>query len=436
MIWIYRILFLPALLFALPFYLPRMVRRGGYGRNWRQRFGAFPALPPKRAGIRRVWIQAVSVGEVAAVEPLVRELTRNGRTEVVLTTTTSTGHAVAKEKFAQTTLATGFFPVDFWLCSQKAWKRIQPDLAVLMEGELWPEHLWQAGRRGVPVALINARVSDASLRRYGRFRGFARMLFARIAAVGAGSREDARRLGQIGVPPEKISGTGNLKFEAGATSLRQMDEVEIRRWRARLGFGDAPDAPILLGSSTWPGEEALLLNVLKRAREAAIPLRLLLVPRHAERRAEISRLLEKTNWRWFLRSQHPDTAPNAADICVADTTGELSRLTALAKVAFIGKSLPPNNGGQSPIECAALGIPLVYGPCMTNFREACRGLELENAAICVPDATAAANTLLELLNSPEKRAILSQNARRWHSANQGATTATIHLLDSLFPEKR
>ncbi|MDR2844499.1 MAG: hypothetical protein LBV28_00190 [Puniceicoccales bacterium] len=426
MIWAYRILFLPVLLFVLPHYLLRMLRRGGYAKDFSHRFGGIGPLPKKRAEVRRIWLQAVSVGEINAVAPLLRALSARADTEVVLTTTTSTGYAIAREKLASQVLATGVFPLDFWPFSHRAWRRIQPDLVVLMEGELWPEHLRQAQRRAVPVVLINARLSDRSFRRYSRFRFVARMLFEPLARIGAATSGDAGRFAALGVAAEKIELTGNLKFDAGAVGAVAPDIVALR---TALGFGDGTDAPVLLGSSTWPGEEAVLLDVLRLARERGIPLRLLLVPRHAERRGELAALLGATPWRWFLRSQHPAAAPHDADVCIADTTGELGQLTSVASLAFIGKSLPPHDGGQTPIECAARGVSMVYGPHMSNFRDACKGLEAADAAVRATDAGAVVAALLALLENPSRRANLAANARRWHTENQGATERTSKLLE-------
>ena len=150
MIWLYRLLFLPALLVALPYYALRMFRRGGYAEGFSHRFGRIP-VPAKRPGVRRIWIQAVSVGEIGAVEPLLRELAARPDTEVVLTTTTSTAYRLAREKLSGLTVATGIFPLDFCPFSRAAWKRVAPDMVVLTEGELWPEHLHRAHRTGVPA---------------------------------------------------------------------------------------------------------------------------------------------------------------------------------------------------------------------------------------------------------------------------------------------
>ncbi len=432
MIWIYRLLFLPFFLISCPYYFGRMIKRGGYAKDFSHRFGCVPALPPRKQGVHRLWIQAVSVGETEAVAPLLRELKKRGDVEVVLTTTTSTAYAIIREKYADLVAAYACFPMDFLPFSAKAWRRFDPSVAVLMEGELWPEHLEQARRRGVPVFVVNARLSDRSFRRYRKFGGIARWVLSRVRFVCAGTKNDFERFRALGVPADKIEFTGNMKFDvASGEVFFATDAAHLKR---ELGFPAA--APVLLGSSTWPGEEAMLLDVFRLARERFPQLRLLLVPRHAERRAEIVALLEKTPWKWFLRSRtKAEDVPVGADICVADTTGELRRLTHLAQLAFVGKSLPPNNGGQTPIECAALGVPVVYGPAMTNFKDVCRSLEDCSAAVKVRNADEAQARLLSLLGEPETREKMSAAATAWHRGNQGATGRVVRFFDQFFAQQ-
>lgn len=431
MIWIYRLLFLPLFLISCPYYFGRMIRRGGYAKDFTHRFGCVPALPPRRAGVHRIWIQAVSVGETEAVAPLLRELKSRGNVEVILTTTTSTAYKIIREKYAELVTAYACFPMDFLPFSAKAWRRFNPSIAVLMEGELWPEHLAQARRRGVPVFVVNARLSDKSFRRY-RAAGFlARWLLGQIRFICAGTKNDFDRFRALGVPAEKIEFTGNMKFDvASGEKFSEDDAAALKR---ELGF--PADAPVLLGSSTWAGEEEMLLETFRRARERFADLRLLICPRHAERRAEIAALLEKTSWKWFLRSRtKPEDVPADADVCIADTTGELRKLTHLAQLAFVGKSLPPNNGGQTPIECAALGVPIVYGPAMTNFKDVCRSLEDCRAAVKVRDAAEAREKLLALLGDPAEREKMSASAQAWHRGNQGATARVVRFFDKVFAE--
>lgn len=434
MISLYRLAFPPLLLLALPYYALRMIRRGGYAEGFAHRFGFIPA-PPRRPGVRRIWIQAVSVGEVEAVGPLLRELAHDPTVEVVLTTTTSTGYAVARAKHAALTVASGIFPIDFWPCNLAAWKRIRPDLIVLTEGELWPEHLHRASATATPAALINARVSDRSYARYRRVRPLAARLLRKLAVVLPGTDTDAARLRDLGVPPARLGRAGNIKFDVDAGPAPT--DAERRLLFAEL-FGDlpAPDAPlplVLLGSSTWPGEEAVMLATFREAVAAGLDVRLLLVPRHAERRGEIETLLAGAPEPHHFRSRHPAGAPHPSRIVVADTTGELRRLTRVADVAFIGKSLPPNTGGQTPIECAALGVPVVHGPDMSNFRDITRGLAAAGATLAAEDAGTARRALIRLLGDEATRTRMGAAARDWHAANRGATARTVEALLRLLP---
>lgn len=429
MIWIYRLLFLPLFLISCPYYFGRMIKRGGYAKDFTHRFGCVPVLPPRREGVHRVWIQAVSVGETEAVAPLLRELKSRGNVEVILTTTTSTAYKIIREKYADLVAAYACFPMDFLPFSAKAWHRFDPSVAVLMEGELWPEHLTQAKKRGVPVFVVNARLSDKSFRRYRAAGALARWVLGQVRFICAGTQNDFDRFRALGVPADKIAFTGNMKFDVA--SGETFSEADAAALKKELGF--PADAPVLLGSSTWPGEEAMLLETFAEARKRFPDLRLLICPRHAERRAEIVEILEKTSWKWFLRSRtKPEDIPADADVCVADTTGELRKLTHLAQLAFVGKSLPPNNGGQTPIECAALGVPLVYGPAMTNFKDVCRSLEDCGAAVKVRDAAGAQAKLLALLEDAPAREKMSASAQAWHRGNQGATARVVKFFDEIF----
>lgn len=190
MIWLYRALFLPALLLSAPYYGLRMLRRGGYGLDFSHRFGRQKNLPPPAEGKKRIWIQAVSVGEIEALAPLIDLLNARGDIETVVTTTTSTGYAVLRKKYAGKIFYAGIFPFDFFPFSKSAWDRIKPDAIAMMEGELWPEHLHRAAERKVPALLINARMSDKSFRRYSRFPHIARRLLDKLSLVAASGELD------------------------------------------------------------------------------------------------------------------------------------------------------------------------------------------------------------------------------------------------------
>jgi 3-deoxy-D-manno-octulosonic-acid transferase len=416
MIWIYRTLFLPALLLASPYYLWRMRRRGGYGAGFLHRFGAVPELPGRRPGVRRVWLQAVSVGEMLAVGPLLEALRDDG-TEVYLTTTTSTGYALAREKYAGLVTAVGYFPLDFWAFSARAWKRVQPDLCVLMEGERWPEHLHAARTRGVPVLCVNARVSDRSFRRAARFGWAVRALWGGVTRFLCAAKRDEQRFRALGFGAERLATTGNLKLDVTIPLLDESARAALRR---ELGL--PADGLVLLGSSTWAGEEAALVSALQAARQRGLAVSLLLVPRHAERRGELETLLATSGLSFHLRST--GAAPGTVDVAVGDTTGELRRFTQLADLVFTGKSLAPHDGGQTPVEAAILGKPVLHGPRMTNFRDIVRSLTEAGAVRRVDTPGELVAAAVELLSDGSARGALAAAARAWSESNRGATLRT------------
>lgn len=420
-LWLYRLIFPLALCLALPAYFRRAWRRGGLREKFGERLGAHAAQP--RAGRRAplIWLQAVSVGEVLAIAPLLEQLHRSG-VLVYLTTTTSTAYKIAAERYVPWVVGVGYFPVDAWPVSARAWRRIDPDMVILTEGERWPEHLHQAKQRGVPVIAINARLSDRSFRRMQWFRPAARLMLAGVDRWLCGSSQDAARLRDLGVADAALVTTGNLKFDVAIPRLAQAELVELRR---ELGL---PAGLVLLGSSTWPGEEAAMIDVLKATRARGIGGSLLLVPRHAERRGEIERLLVKSGLRFHFRSQ--GQAPGTVDVSVADTTGELRRLTQVADLVFVGKSLPPHTQGQTPLEAAALGRAMVLGSGMSNFHVIAHELIEAGAVVRVDSAEQLVTMALSVLTEPGRREQLALAAEAWHARNAGAVARTLAIVQT------
>lgn len=421
MIWLYRFLFLPALLLTAPYYIWRMRKRGGYADGFGGRFGDVPELPPKSAR-RRVWLQAVSVGEMLAIGPLLEGLKRDG-CETYLTTTTSTGYALAKEKYALLTIGIGYFPLDFWAFNARAWRQVQPDLCILMEGERWPEHVRAASRRGVPVLCVNARLSDRSFRRSVKFKWAVQSLARGITHVLAAAKRDEQRFRALGFAAERLTTTGNLKLDV---SIPLLDDAARATLRREVGL--PADGLVLLGSSTWPGEEEALVEALKTARAHGHRVSLLLVPRHAERRDALRTMLAGSGLSYHFRST--GAAPATVDVAVGDTTGELRQLTQLADLVFVGKSLPPHDGGQTPVEAAILGKPVLHGPAMTNFRDIIRSLSDAAAVRRVETHADLVRAAVELLENAAERELLAKAAREWSAANRGATDRTLAVIRS------
>jgi 3-deoxy-D-manno-octulosonic-acid transferase len=419
MLWLYRLLFVPALLLMAPRYVRRMKKRGGYRDKFSHRFGGHPLLPPKKPGTKRVWLQAVSVGEMLAIAPLLQAL-RNEGVEIYLTTTTSTGYRQAIDHYTGFTIGIGYFPIDWWPFSARAWRRLAPDLVILTEGERWPEHLHQAARRGVPVLSINARLSDRSYQRMKRFRAVAHLMVGDVTRLLPCSEQDAIRFQELGVPAAKIFTTGNIKLDVAIPLLSVDERASLRR---ELGLGEGL---VLLGSSTWPGEEEALLEALRLARERGLRCTLLLVPRHAERRFEVSQFVTAAGLKYHLRSQGP--AAEAVDVAIGDTTGELRKFTQLADLVFVGKSLPPHTEGQTPVEAAALERPILFGQGMGNFRAIATDLLARKAALEIPDRAALPTTAAELLRDLARRQALAAAAAQWHRDNTGAIARTLSVI--------
>ncbi len=424
MLWVYRILFLPLFILSLPYYLQRILKRGGYKKDFSHRFGLMSPLPEKRKSVSRIWIQAVSVGELLAIEPILIALKESNSVEVFLTTTTSTGYVLARERYADLVIGVGYFPWDFWPCSACGWRRVKPDLVILTEGELWPEHLHQAQKRGVKVLLINARLSDHTFARLKKMNWAIHGFLKTITRILASSESDAKRFCHLGVDVSRVVTTGNIKVDFAMGEHLSEDEIEILKEELGLGEG-----LVLLGSSVWPGEEETLLELFREARRQGIECQLFLVPRHAERREDILRLLNGTTFSHHFRSK--GAASEKVDIAVGDTTGELRKFVQLADLVFVGKSLPPYREGQTPIETAAFGKPLLFGPEMSNFRSIARSLVRCGAAVSVEDAEGLQREAVALLKESDSRRKMGEAGVLWHRSSQGAVKKTIAYIEDL-----
>ena len=393
-----------------------MLKRGGYGAHFLHRFGFVPKN--KSSSQKTIWLQAVSVGEMEALQPLLEALKANG-VGVYLTTTTSTGFQIAQNKYKNLVNTIAYFPLDFCLFSWIAWRRIRPQYAFLMESELWPEHLWQAYRNKIPVFLLNGRCSDKTFARYSCFETISGVLFSFIHKIYAASDLDGQRFQSLtSVPVETV---GNLKVDAALGRMR--DGVNLIKL-SDLG-SEWENSFVLLGASTWPGEEEMLLNVFTEAKKTCPQLRLILVPRHAERASDLEKILSPYD---FCFRTNPKLN---SEIYVVNTTGELRHFLQLAQFVFVGKSLDPHRGGQTPIEAAALGKPIVYGPHMENFRVVCKRLEACGGAVRCSDERAVRQQLLHWITKPQSAESYAKAAKKWTESNCGASEKILIGLKNL-----
>ncbi len=381
---VYNGLFGVAFLCLLPKFVARMRRRGGYRRGFLQRFGVYePALRQQLAERPRVWIHAVSVGEMMMALRLARALReRRPGLGVVFSTTTSTGYALARQRLAGGD-AVVYVPTDFPWFVRRVLRRLRPLALVLMDSELWPNLVRITADAGVPVSLVNGRLSARSCRGYRLVRPVFRRVLSRFSLLGAQTEQDAVRLRALGAPVDRVRVTGSLKFDL--TPEAAAPEGGLREVLARAGVDGS--GPVIVAGSTWPGEERELAAMYPRLAARVPGLKLVLVPRHAERADEVERELAALGVRVARRSRlgQGGGAVEPAAVVLVDTTGELMQAYALADVVFVGKSLT-EHGGQNPIEPAMLGRATVFGPYMENFPGVADELVAAGGARQVADA--------------------------------------------------
>lgn len=421
-VFFYNILLLVALAVTAPWWLWRVARTEKYREGLRERLGAVPGR--LRAGKPAIWVHAVSVGEVLAVSRLVSEMDAAFPDyRLLISTTTRTGQALARERFGAERVF--YCPLDLPWATRAYLGAIRPRLLVLAETEFWPNLLHGCFRRGIPVAVVNARVSDRSWPRYRALRWVWRPLLSRLAAVLAQSPVDAARLRAIGCRAERVAVAGNLKFD-----VRVAQEGEAARLIRKL----TPGLRVVVAGSTLEGEEAALLEAWPKLRAADPNLVLVLAPRHPERFAAVTALLENSGIPWLRRSawQQEQFQPRLlqpGQVVLLDTIGELASVYSLAAVAFVGGSLAPA-GGHNPLEPAQFGVPIVMGPHYANFR-AITGDLLERDALRIAAPGELAQVLVHLLRDKDAAQAMGARARQVFAQQAGATGRCVQAVRAL-----
>jgi len=440
--WLADLVYLLAGLLYLPVAVYNAVILRKNRRGWRQRFGGVPRFEPGR---RRVWIHAVSLGEVNATPRLVAELAaRAPDLDIVISTTTDTGFERAVKLYGADRVFR--FPLDFSAVVRRALDRIRPTMIVLVELEVWYNLVAEADRRGIPVVVVNGRLTRRSADRLARLGALARPMFQRLAWVGAQDEAIAARFERLGVPRARIDVTSSMKWDTAdvADTVAGADELA-----AACALGDG--VPLWVCGSTGPGEEAILLDAYRLLVEGGVSARLVLVPRKPERFDEVHRLIRERGYDCTRRSQTvagaraATAAPPAASrvagpavvgtrqsraVILGDTMGELRRFYSLADVVLVGRSLPPM-GGSDPIEVAALGKPMIAGPHMENFREPVDALTAADAVVFASDAAEIARQVARLLQDPDGARAMGARARAVVVCHQGATRKTVARLATL-----
>ena len=420
-----NLVYFTLLVACAPLLIARSVRSGKYRDGWREKV---LGKAPLRIGDRPcVWFHAVSVGEVLLLRPVIEELARRRPGwEAVISTTTQTGLAVARRTFPD--LVTFYAPLDFSWATRRAVARVRPTVLALVELELWPNLIRAAKQSGARVAIINGRLSRRSHRGYRRIRGPLGPTLRRLDVVAAQTQEYAERFIDLGIPRDRVSVIGSVKYDGLESDRSNPKTLALRK---ALGLSSAD--LVFVAGSTMDGEEAAALAAYRAARVQHPGLRLVLVPRHTDRFEQVASWLRQQGETVVRRSQPPARCPAglSPSVILVDTVGELAAVWGLADVAFVGGSLIGGRGGQNMMEPAAFGASVLFGPHTENFRETVEQLLARQGARQVADAADLADAVIDDLNDPENAAARGAAGRAYVLAQNGAALRTLGELDRL-----
>ncbi|WP_411563908.1 lipid IV(A) 3-deoxy-D-manno-octulosonic acid transferase [Pseudomonas shirazensis] len=403
-------------LVALRLFL-RARKAPAYGQRVAERFAI--KLPPMRQG--GIWVHAVSVGESIAAAPMVRALLKAyPELPITVTCMTPTGSERIRALFAdEPRIQHCYLPYDLPWAAARFLDHVRPRLGVIMETELWPNHIHQCAKRGIPVALANARLSARSARGYGRFAKLTRPMLAEMSLIAAQTETEAERFRSLGARPECVQVTGSIKFDL------KLDEQLLPRARQLREQWQASQRPVWIAASTHEGEDAQVLEAHRRLLQVHADALLILVPRHPERFNDVHALCAEQFA--TVRRSSAELVTDATQVLLGDTMGELLFLYALADIAFVGGSLMPT-GGHNPLEPAALALPVISGPHVFNFLDISAMLKDAGALQSVDDSQALAAAVQRLVELPLDAKRMGEAGRAVMQANQGALQ---HLLDGL-----
>lgn len=405
--------------------------RGGWSQKIR-------GTVPIRQGTRRcVWLHGVSVGEILALRTLVGSIRKRfPEWDVVISSTTTTGMEVAQKSFPE--LNHIYFPFDFTWSVKCALSRIRPDVIVLAEQELWPQFIREADRRGIPVALINGRMSPRSFRRYRRFRWLTRKILRRLVLIAVQNEDYAERFAELGASDSQLLVTGSVKYDAVETDRKNKRTETLRRC-----LNIQSDEIVFIAGSTQAPEEQFCIDAYLKLRERFSGLRVVIVPRHPERFEEVASMVQSKKLPLLRRSemisrnqlsQPEEAGVTQPPVILIDTLGELASVWGLADIAFVGGSLS-GRGGQNMIEPAAYGAAVMFGPDTWNFRETVESLTNRDAIRVVKDKQALQETVAYFLDNPQEVVRYGKAAQKFVTSQQGGTTRTVDGLVPFFEDE-
>jgi 3-deoxy-D-manno-octulosonic-acid transferase len=427
---IYSLAMLLVFLAASPYFLYQAIRHGKYAGSLPERLGLLPvSLNLDREP--SIWIQAVSVGEALTARAIAADLkARYPHLRLFVSTTTMTGQQVARQNFP---MADGvfYFPIDLGPIARRVLGIVRPQLFVMMETELWPNMLRECRARGVKTVVINGRISTRSFPRYRLIRPLFRRVLTLVDRFCVQGEQTAGRLADLGAPPERITITGSLKFDAlqapGRAPAAGRGAERVLRF-----FAVAEGRAIIVAGSTMPGEHEIVLRAFERIRTLARNPLLVLAPRRPEHFADADALARHLGFRTVRRSELAIDEEVKADVVILDTIGELARIYQAATAVFVGGSLVPI-GGHNILEPAVYGKPVVFGPHMQNFAEIAETFLAGGAAIQVQSGRELEDALIRLLSDPAERSRLGEAARGIVEANRGARERSLAAIADLLP---
>ncbi|OLE55583.1 MAG: hypothetical protein AUG51_02600 [Acidobacteria bacterium 13_1_20CM_3_53_8] len=434
MYFLYSFLYTVGVVLLSPVAVYKALRYGKYVTGLGERLGKLPEI--NVGGKPVIWLHCVSVGEAQAARPLVKLLAEEYlQHAIVVSTITLTGNRMARELFGQTAVKIIYFPFDWAWTVRRALLKVNPCAVLIMETELWPRFLFECSRRGVPVGLVNGRISQKSFRRYQRIQSFINRIVNNLDLALMQSSADAERMLRLGLSQKRVKISGNMKFDVGASANEEKLVGELSQ-----RFFSGEERPLIVAASTHAPEERITIEAFRQLRKNGTSAhRLLIAPRHPERFAEVESLIAQSGFTWAKRSASPSASDKTCDIILLDSIGELRAIYSLAEIVFVGGSLAPT-GGHNVLEPASAGACIVTGPHTSNFAAIIKGFRENQALVEIADLPEAesvgalAKLFEELLADEERRKSLAANARAVLEANRGATRKTLNLLTPILAQ--
>lgn len=421
MILLYNLLFPFVFIFFVPAIVFKLIKRGGVKKTFYERFSFYSKEKKKQFMALKhpvVWIHAVSVGETQLAIDFIRTWRKkNSNLSFAISTTTTTGQEFAQNKLNDICTVI-FCPIDYFLMVRRTLNLLKPEVLIIFETEIWPAMIYEAKKRGTSVVQVNARISDHSFKGYQRFAHFIRPFLSLVDVSCAQTNIDAERLKTI-CPALNVVKTGIMKFDQNIPlNLPEIKPDEI--------FGKG-DFLYILAASTHGGEEKLIAEIYKKLIKDFVNIRLIIIPRHAERGSEIAGNLKNLDIPYFRRSTGEKSSPEVKCL-LADTTGEMLAFMKISDIVIMGKCFAGNDGGHNVIEPALLGKVIITGKELSNFRFVMKIMKESNALISVDDS-GIESALRKLIENPEERKRLGERAKNIVSQHIGATEKTINEVE-------